>query len=83
MFDKYLTHYRSVLLFYIPSKHQETFRFPDVFRGYRKATPGCNGLNKPGLQVILNLFQYLNEPQQNRPPLLLKYQKIPNTFFKK
>ena len=22
-----------------------TFRFSDVFRGYRKATPGCNGLS--------------------------------------
>ena len=40
-----LTHYNPVLLFYTPWKHQKTFRFPDVFRGYRKATPGCNGLN--------------------------------------
>ena len=23
-----------------------TFRFSDVFRGYRKATPGCDGLSK-------------------------------------
>ena len=23
----------------------KTFRFPDVFRPYRKATPGCNGLS--------------------------------------
>ena len=41
-----LTHYSPVLLFYTPWKHQKTFRFPDVFRGYTKATPGCNGLNK-------------------------------------
>ena len=24
-----------------------TFRYSDVFRGYRKATPGCNGLTPP------------------------------------
>ena len=39
-----LTHYSLVLLFFTPWIHQKTFRFPDVFRGYRKATPGCNGL---------------------------------------
>ena len=33
-----------MLLFYTPWKHQKTFSFSDVFRGYRKATPGCNGL---------------------------------------
>ena len=40
-----LTHYSPVLLFYTPWKHQKTFRFSDVFRGYRKAIPVCNGLN--------------------------------------
>ena len=30
-----LTHYNSVLLTYIPWKHQKTFRFFDVFRGNR------------------------------------------------
>ena len=39
-----ITHYSLVLLFYIPWKHQKKFRFSDVFRRYRKATPGCNGL---------------------------------------
>ena len=39
-----LTHYSSVLLFYTPWKHQKIFRFSNVFRGYRKPTPGCNGL---------------------------------------
>ena len=39
-----LTHYSPVLLFYNPWKHQKIFRFSDVFRGYRKTTPGCNGL---------------------------------------
>ena len=39
-----LTHYSPVLLFFTPWIHQKTFRFSDVFRGYRKATPGCNGL---------------------------------------
>ena len=42
-----LTHYRPVLLFYIPWKHQKTFRFSDVFKRYRKAKPGCNGLIRP------------------------------------
>ena len=37
-----LTHYSPLLLFYIPWK-QETF---PVFRGYRKATPGCNELRE-------------------------------------
>ena len=41
-----LTHYSLVLLFYTPRKHQKIFRFSDVFRGYRKATLDCNGLNK-------------------------------------
>ena len=33
-----------MLLFYIPWKNQKTFKFSDIFWGYRKATPGCNGL---------------------------------------
>ena len=41
-----LTHYSPVLLFYTHWKHQETFRFSDIFMGYRKATLGCNGLMK-------------------------------------
>ena len=40
-----LTLYRPMLLFHAPRKHQKTFRFSDVFGGYRKATPGCNGLS--------------------------------------
>ena len=32
-----------MLLFYTPGKHEK--RFYDVFSGYGKATPGCNGLN--------------------------------------
>ena len=39
-----LTHHSPVLLFCTPWKHQKTFRFY-VFRRYRKATLGCNGLN--------------------------------------
>ena len=42
-----LSHYSPFLLIYIPWKHQKTYRFSDrfsdVFRGYRYATPGCNG----------------------------------------
>ena len=41
-----LTHYSPVLLFFTPWKYQKTFTFSDIFRGYRKATPGCNGLIK-------------------------------------
>ena len=37
-----LTHYSLVFLFYTPWKQQKTSRFSDVFRGYRKATLGCN-----------------------------------------
>ena len=36
----------SVAFLYTPSKHQKSFRFSDVFKGYRKATPGCNGLRQ-------------------------------------
>ena len=38
-----------MLLFYTPWK-QKTFRF-SVFRGYRKATPGCNRLIITGLKA--------------------------------
>ena len=38
-----LTHCTLVLLFYTPWNRQKTFKF-SVFRGYRKATLGCNGL---------------------------------------
>ena len=42
--DRLVTIYTPMLLIYTPEKHQKTFRFSDVFRGYRQATPGCNGL---------------------------------------
>ena len=42
---KYLTDCSPLLLFYTPWKHQKIFRLSDIFRGYRKGTPGCNGLN--------------------------------------
>ena len=38
-----LTHYSPVLLFDTPWKDQKTFR------GYRKATPGCNGFINRGI----------------------------------
>ena len=41
-----------MLLFYTPWKHQKTFRFSDIFRGYRKATPGCNGLNSYHISCV-------------------------------
>ena len=39
-----LTHHNLVLLLYTPWKNQKNFRFSSVFRRFRKATPGCNGL---------------------------------------
>ena len=48
-----LTHYSPMLLFYTPLKHQKTFRFSDVFRGYRKVTPGCNGLSKSNIAIYM------------------------------
>ena len=39
-----LTHYSLVLHFYTPWKYQKTWGFFDIFRVYRKATPGCNVL---------------------------------------
>ena len=65
-----LTHYSPVLLFYTPGK-QKTFRFSGVFRGYRKATLGCNGLKyrvSIGHHFLcknsLNRFHLLNKPLQ-------------------
>ena len=63
-----LTHYSPVFLFYTPWKYQKTLRFSDVFRGYRKATRGCNGLNKElkerekdGYQVLEILEELKND----------------------
>ena len=51
-----LTHYRPVLLFYTSWKHQKTSRFSDVFRGYRKAAPGCNWLIQvKNISTVTNL----------------------------
>ena len=49
-----------MLLFYTPWKHQKTLRFSDVFWGYRKATPGCNGFNvltEPSQQIYTKSFK--------------------------
>ena len=54
-----LTHYSPVLLFYTPWNDQKTFRFSDVFRGYRKATPGCNGLKRLSWANPLTLLHHL------------------------
>ena len=48
-----------LLLFYTPWKHKKTFRFSDVFRGYRKATPGYNGLIKDFRACVGNSWPYL------------------------
>ena len=39
--------------FLYPRKNQKTFMFSDVFRGYRKTTPGCNGLKSVVLQIYI------------------------------
>ena len=43
-----------MLLFCTPWKHQKGFRFSDVFREYRKATLGCNGLMGNSNQYFVN-----------------------------
>ena len=43
--------------FLYPWKHKKTFRFSDVFKGYRKATPGCNGL-KPLLNSTKSFIMF-------------------------
>ena len=60
IFRKCLTHYCQGLLPYTIWKHQKTlrFRFSDVFKGYRKATLGCNGLSYFSLLNLLLTFQY-------------------------
>ena len=39
-----LTYYSPALFVYTPYKHQKSYSFSNVFRGYREATPGYNGL---------------------------------------
>ena len=59
-----LIHDILVLLFYTSWKHQKTFRFSDVFRGYRKETMGCNGLSRAFYSlrsVISYLHVFLNK----------------------
>ena len=34
----------------------KTFRFSDVFRGYKKATPGCNGIKNV---LVFSVKDYL------------------------
>ena len=57
-----LTHCSLVLLFYTPWK-QKTFRFSDVYRGYRKAThssdpplPGWWGTWRGGWAIFQNVY---------------------------
>ena len=53
-----LTHYNPLLLFYTPWKHQITFRFSDVFRGCRKETPGCHGLNQLFIKEFITQIKF-------------------------
>ena len=41
-----------------PLKTSENLKVSDVFRGYRKATPGCNGLIETRLTEISVLFDF-------------------------
>ena len=52
----YLNPFQSSVAFLYPLKTSENLRFSDVSRGYRKATSGCNGLNKNNAHFWL-LFQ--------------------------
>ena len=56
-----LNHYSPVLHIYTLWKHQKIERFSDIFRGYRQATPGCNGLSSTFclvFRVELDLIKY-------------------------
>ena len=57
-------YYSRVLLFYTTWKHRKTFRFSDVFRRCRKATPDYFGLSKKTLhhwkqRCIYNPIEHL------------------------
>ena len=67
-----LTYYSLVLLFYTPWK-QKAFRLSDVFRGNRKATPGCNGLMvEKVFQRTVHLQSWGNRVSNDK---LTQYQK--------
>ena len=56
-----LTHFRPVLLFYTPWKHQKAIRkSSDACRGYRKGTPDCNGLIFIEIKLVQRCFQKLH-----------------------
>ena len=46
-----------VLPFYTPWKHQKTLRVSDVFRGYWKAIPSCNGFSQKSFNKSLKWIQ--------------------------
>ena len=71
-----LTHSNPVLLFYTPWKYQKTFS--DVFRGYGKATSGCNGLNLPMPQKTFYYFTFLNFQTMKT---LIKKARLPGNFI--
>ena len=76
-----LTHYSPVLLFYTHWKYQITFRFSDVFSGYRKATPGFNCLTLTCLsnnEDILN-HNWVLPMLYHRLPI--RYCEISNYLF--
>ena len=60
----YFNPLQPYVAFLYPLKtYQITFRFSDVFRGYRKATPGCNGLkykDHPSIKLIRKNTSFVN-----------------------
>ena len=69
-----LTHYSQVLLFDTPWKHQKNFRFSDVFRGYIKAAPGCNGLTEDDVwRLLFDLTTHSRKLFDNDVQKLYKY----------
>ena len=77
-----LTHYSPVLLFWTHLKYQNTTRFSDVFRGYRKATPGCNWLALTCLSNNVNIFDHNWILPMSYHRLPIRYCEISNCLFK-
>ena len=49
-----LTHLFLMLHFYTPRKHQNTFRFSDVFCGNRNVKLGKNGVIRENHDFVIN-----------------------------
>ena len=49
-----------MLIFFTTWKQQKPFRFPDVFRGYKNAILGCNGLKMMKKNYFSYFFYFLS-----------------------